>query len=474
GARVDMTLTLFLEIAFFEFILIAEDLTSRRMLLYLAIAFAVLSKGPVGIVLPALVGLIWIVLMRRWDLLRKLRPIRGALLVAIIGGGWYVAAFWIGGADFFRKQIIAENFVRFTGGPGFHEGHAHPFFYVELALLAGFMPWTVLLPTVAAVAAWRPMKVTPRLAYLMVWFATVLIFYNLAHSKRGVYLLALYPALATIIAVYLADVLADSAPFRRVISITSGVAEVALIALGVSGLIGLATLVAMPSAMHEFLKLFAIDAPMFVPMLASSVHQHWMLAAALPLACEALGLLLAHHHQSLERVLAVTTGAVICVGIAANLIVVPAMADTLALKDFAHDVLNKVGSSRLGYLGALNYDFAFYSGGTYPIVRARDAELPDYLLAWDSIFASLPLEQRAKFTVVIESNPTSLDGSDQLMLLRRGAPPATPAGPPKGELETRYDSDDFRRSAIAVTSLGRTFADPPRRLKSQILVISDS
>src|SRR5580658_7331322 len=46
GARVDMTLSFFMEVAFFEFISIGEGFTHRRTLLYVAIAMAVLAKGP--------------------------------------------------------------------------------------------------------------------------------------------------------------------------------------------------------------------------------------------------------------------------------------------------------------------------------------------------------------------------------------------------------------------------------------------
>ena len=69
GARVDMTLTFFMEVAFFEFIFMAEGLTRRRMLLYVAIALAVLTKGPIGLILPGMVALIWIAFERRWNLL---------------------------------------------------------------------------------------------------------------------------------------------------------------------------------------------------------------------------------------------------------------------------------------------------------------------------------------------------------------------------------------------------------------------
>ncbi|HVN64850.1 MAG TPA: glycosyltransferase family 39 protein, partial [Candidatus Binataceae bacterium] len=113
GARVDMTLTFFMEVAFFEFILIAEDLTRRRLLLYLALALAVLAKGPVGLLLPAATALVWIATERRWDIIGKMAIVRGTIVVAAIAGGWYAAAIATGGHDFFHKQIVAENFARF-------------------------------------------------------------------------------------------------------------------------------------------------------------------------------------------------------------------------------------------------------------------------------------------------------------------------------------------------------------------------
>src|SRR5690242_11029030 len=142
GARVDMTLTFFLEVAFFHFLAIAEGLSKRTTPLYLAIAAAVLTKGPIGIALPVLVACIWIVLSGRTDLVRALKPGQGALIVGAIGGGWYLAAIVVGGTAFVNKQLLAENLYRLFAQHGFNEGHAHPFYYMEGALLAGFMPWS--------------------------------------------------------------------------------------------------------------------------------------------------------------------------------------------------------------------------------------------------------------------------------------------------------------------------------------------
>jgi len=472
GARVDMTLTFFLEAAFFEFIAIAEGLSQRRMLLYVAIALALLAKGPVGLALPVLVAAAWIVTERRWGLIRRLGLVRGAIVVAVIGGGWYAAAAWTGGADFVRKQLVAENLVRFFGSPSFHEGHEHAFIYVELALLGGFMPWTFMMAIMALQASRRPLRLNPRITYIVTWFLVVLVFFNLARSKRGVYLLALYPALATMLAVYVADAIPRPDAIRRWISALSAATEAVLVALGVGGLVALATLVAAPAATRELMKLLGVAAPGFAPWLASMVRRQWIAAVGLPIVCEALGLYLARRPASLRRIVAVTAGAAACVTLAANLIVVPAIANTLTLKSFTREAMSEIGSGRVGYLYALNYDVAFYSGENIPIVKLHDRDLPQYLICWRAIYDSLPAQQRARLSVVLTSNPVSLDGADTMVLLRRGGAGGPPK-PPSDAVETRlgeprgYESAARRISAIALTSRGSTTAEPPRKLKSQ-------
>ncbi len=234
GARVDMTLSFFMEVAFFEFLLVGEGLTRRRNLLYVAIAMAILAKGPVGLVLPAAVALLWITVQRRWDLIGDLKLARGTAIVAILAGWWYVAACFIGGKAFIEKQLIAENFVRFVGGSNFHEGHAHAFYYLEGALGAGFLPWTPIL----ALVLWRslraPRKADSRLMYLVIWFVVVLGFYSFSHSKRGVYLLPLYPALATITALYLIDAIDMPASTARLVAFLSSLYGAALAMAGAS------------------------------------------------------------------------------------------------------------------------------------------------------------------------------------------------------------------------------------------------
>ena len=135
----------------------------------------------------------------------------------------------------------------------------------------------------------------------------------------------------------------------------------------------------------------------------------------------------------MQRLVAAVVGAAVLGVLAANYIVVPAIANTLSLREFALEMVNTVGSDSVGYLGALDYDVAFYSARTIPIVHLDDPNLPnlpDYLICWETIYRRLPEKKRALFAVALTSNPTALDGSGTMVLLRRiGLPPLAGSEP---------------------------------------------
>jgi 4-amino-4-deoxy-L-arabinose transferase-like glycosyltransferase len=419
GARVDMTLTFFIEVAFFEFISIAEHLSRRWIVLYLALSAAVLSKGPVGLALPAACAMVWIAIERRWDVLRDLRLAPGALIVAVLAGGWYAAAALTGGLDFVHKQIVAENLTRFLGGADFHQGHEHPFYYVELALLAGFMPWTVMLPAPALRLTKASAPLGQRLRYLVVWFLTVLVFFNLARSKRGVYLLALYPALAVIVAVSIRDALLHREENPRWVSAVAVIAGLVMVLAGLAGAGVLAAMIIDPAGLSPYFARMGITAPGFVAALARAISGHPIAAFAIPLLIGGLGIGLIGSRPRVEAAVSLIAAGVGCVALAANLFVVPAIADTLALKDFTAQAMRIVDGDRVAYLEGLNYDVAFYSGRTIPIVRFSAPDTPEYLICWRELYEQMDSAHRAGWTVTLASGPTELDGSGAMVLLTR-------------------------------------------------------
>lgn len=198
SARVDMTLTGGLTFAFVGLLLFRT--TERPGWLaaaYAGMAAAVLAKGPVGLALPlGQIALLCLIdLSPRFA--RRLRLPAGLLAVAVVAGAWYALALQRGGTAFFAKQILFENVYRLVGDRSYGGGHAHSVGYLAGQLLAGTLPWTLCLPAVAP-ALWRDratLRRTDPRVFLLVWAVLVFGFYSAAASKRGVYLLALYPAL---------------------------------------------------------------------------------------------------------------------------------------------------------------------------------------------------------------------------------------------------------------------------------------
>jgi hypothetical protein len=325
--------------------------------------------------------------------------------------------------------------LRFAGGGNFHEGHVHPFYYMELALLAGFVPWTILLPIVGVEAARAPRVIDPRLKYIFVWFAVVLIFYNLPQSKRGVYLLCLYPAVAALLAVYIRQTVARPQPARACVHGVARLSGVAILLIGGACLIALTMIVARPTMFAELVQAAAIRAPAFPRAVASAIARNALLALTLPIAVVAVGGWLLLTETLVERMVLAIAAAMVFITVAVNVVVVPAIANTLSLKDFTDHAMKVVDGSTVGYLDALNYDVAFYSRRTIPIVSLGDPDVPEYLIVWRALFEGLAASKRNRFDIVMVSNPTSLDGTDEMLLLHRRGSPKSPSKPSDSYIE---------------------------------------
>jgi len=372
------------------------------------------------------VALIWIAVMWRWDLLRDLRIAQGVAIVAVLAGWRYVAASIIGGKAFIEKQLIAENFVRFVGASDFHEGHAHAFYYLEGALVAGFLPWTPILALVFWRALRAPRQTDSRFVYLFIWFAVVLGFYSFSHSKRGVYLLPLYPALATITALYIVDAINAPSSTARLVAFFSSMYGAVLTIVGAAALLALVTMRVWPSALTPLLDIVGIANGDLTGMLRAEASAHLALSLLLPLAAILLGVYLVRSTNAAHKLTLGISAAMVVLALAANMIVVPAIANILALKNFTADALKTVDDHTLGYVLDIDYDVAFYSRRTIPIVLFKDANQPDYLLCWDSIWAQAPANVQSEYQIIMTSNPTELDGSGRILLLKRTAAPTRP------------------------------------------------
>ncbi|MES2185634.1 MAG: phospholipid carrier-dependent glycosyltransferase [Pseudomonadota bacterium] len=207
----DAGLTLFLTLVLCA-VLLAERVglpaALRRRWIWLAwaaMAGAVLSKGLVGIVIPA--GTL--VLVCGWQrdvrLLRGMHWLSGTALLLLLTAPWFllVSARNPGFAQFF---FIHEHFARYL--TDVHRREGAWWYYLPL-LVAGFMPWTGSLPWLARR---EPPSLPPGPAgaattpILLAWAGFVLVFFSISHSKLPSYILPMFPALALLLAARLRQV----------------------------------------------------------------------------------------------------------------------------------------------------------------------------------------------------------------------------------------------------------------------------
>lgn len=200
------------------------------LLAVLCMSGAVLTKGPVGFVLPCFV--MWVFTLIRGGRFWRTSLTYGgfALLSLILPALWYVAA-WHEGGQHFLDLIYEENIGRMTGSMSY-ESHTHSFPYNFFTLSTGWAPWTLLLLFTLFSKPWkkssapaksassetsslpdglkgklmrwqiRLMQVPPVMLFTWLGFLLVLLFYCFPSSKRSVYLLPCYPFMAMIIAEY--------------------------------------------------------------------------------------------------------------------------------------------------------------------------------------------------------------------------------------------------------------------------------
>lgn len=145
AAVTDMTLCFFMNLSFFMIYLAMAEPENRFKyisLFYFFSGFSVLTKGPVGLVLPLLVIVPFLAARRDWKFLRALYSPFGFLLFFASALPWYIAMLALHGGQFFNTFIGYHNLIRFLEPE--HVRTSSLFFYAPV-LIAGFFPHTAAL-----------------------------------------------------------------------------------------------------------------------------------------------------------------------------------------------------------------------------------------------------------------------------------------------------------------------------------------
>jgi 4-amino-4-deoxy-L-arabinose transferase-like glycosyltransferase len=351
----DVLLTLFELTALACFWWLDRGIGPRRrhlLVLHAALGLAVLTKGPVGFLIPGLTIAAFLSWERRPRDLLRVFPLWGLALSLGPGLLWIaLATAWAPAG--YAGTAVGENLIgRFFSGTS----HARPFWYYLWSFPLHFAPWTLAWPVIAWVArrsiftadaddsaqrAWR---------FLLAGVATSLVFFSISSGKRSLYLLPVFPATALLCADALLRWLAGRT--RLPGAFLAGTFFVLALLLGLGG------------------ELIAagLGRPLFVP--AATIAE-WRAPLLLAFGCALVGIALAGLAAGLlwarNRVPAylfpgLAAGTFAAVELALFLLLLPALEPTQTLRSTAEAAARLTPQGqRIGLLGsdsmvgALNY-----------------------------------------------------------------------------------------------------------------------
>ena len=115
------------------------------LLSYVLLALATLAKGPVALLLPGLIVLLFLFLEGALTVnnILLLKPLAGIGIIILIAAPWFLAVHFATDGEWTIGFFIKHNLQRYSDPM---EGHGAPFFMPLVYVITGLLPLSVLLP----------------------------------------------------------------------------------------------------------------------------------------------------------------------------------------------------------------------------------------------------------------------------------------------------------------------------------------
>lgn len=166
-------------------------------LMYVCMALGTLTKGPIGIVFPGAIIILYLLATGNIYELFRMHFIRGLLLYAVICFPWYYAMYTVHGMVFIETFLGFHNITRFTTPE--HASRVTFWYYFPVVIL-GLFPWTGLwFKSVKDSFLDSRIDDMHKLLFPHIWAIFVFLFFTVCKTKLVSYILPMFPALAIVV-----------------------------------------------------------------------------------------------------------------------------------------------------------------------------------------------------------------------------------------------------------------------------------
>ena len=295
------------------------------ILMYVSCSLAFFTKGFIGIVIPGLGILAFLVADRNIKEIFKMRLWLGALIFLFMTLPWFIALWHQGGTEHLDVFLIHNHLQRFIPGSFSREasGHHHPFYYYLIEFPVGFLPWSLLLIPVVSYAFSKTAKSHApwekgRL-FAKCWFFAGIIFLSIASTKRTLYLMPIFAPIAMLTSLYIESTLM-SQPINRINKVFLWAFALVLAMIGI-GATPIYIYVKRIYPLDTSVSLFVSVAMLSLLMMAFSLTSIWYL-----------------WHSNLRKYWALTTAPIIAGLVFAAVVVAPLMDRHKSFVPFCQEV----------------------------------------------------------------------------------------------------------------------------------------
>jgi 4-amino-4-deoxy-L-arabinose transferase-like glycosyltransferase len=190
AAVADAVLNLWLTLACFELyrcIISTPGQQTRwwcydRLYVWLGLGF--LTKGPVALFFPIIIGSLYLWLRADWSQWRQIfARLRGWIIFCAITAPWFIAIYYDDGAGFFVSFFLHHNIERMTGVIHGHAGFPGYYFAMLPLVISPFIGWFI-----SIIPAIKPLWADQLDRFLLLWFISVFLFFSLAKTQLPHYL----------------------------------------------------------------------------------------------------------------------------------------------------------------------------------------------------------------------------------------------------------------------------------------------
>jgi 4-amino-4-deoxy-L-arabinose transferase-like glycosyltransferase len=182
------------------------------MLFFISSALAVLAKGPLGLIIPLAVVIVFLFLKRRIKFILCGYALWGLIIFLAVSLPWYILMTAKYGQNFTHEFFYNDHYRRLIEAE--HHGNDTWYFY-PFTMLGCMFPWSIFIGAAFFYLLRRVKNIDTENLFLVSWIAVTLLIFQFGHSKLTSYIFPVFPALAMICGNFIHDSMIDKEKNRR-------------------------------------------------------------------------------------------------------------------------------------------------------------------------------------------------------------------------------------------------------------------